>query len=67
MSAITDWCMTKDCDTPANRGGCPIQTGDNPPCPCPCHHGATEPRGYLPASPHRIQTKPAETPAAAAA
>lgn len=45
------WCMTSDHDTPEGRGGCPIQVGAQRPCGCPCHDGATEPRGLLPVKP----------------
>lgn len=47
------WCMSGDHDTAKGRGGCPVQVGTLGACPCPCHDGATAPRGYLtpPASP----------------
>lgn len=47
MSNKTGWCMTDDCDADGVRGGCPVKTGSNPPCDCPCHGGEAEPRGYL--------------------
>lgn len=43
------WCQTGDCDTKKGRGGCPVQVGVQPACPCACHKGATVGRGYLPA------------------
>ncbi|WP_026535894.1 hypothetical protein [Arthrobacter sp. H14] len=48
MTRKTGWCLgAQDCDTETGRGGCPVQTGQNPPCDCTCHDGATAGRGML--------------------
>lgn len=41
------WCITGQHDSPAGRGECPVRVGAQGACPCPCHEGATEPRGFI--------------------
>lgn len=46
------WCITglhdrENDDGDLIRGACPIATGSFGPCPCKCHNGATEARGFI--------------------
>lgn len=44
------WCLAGQHDTDDQRGACPLVSGAAGPCSCPCHDGATEPRGFIDAA-----------------
>ncbi|MGO1522855.1 MAG: hypothetical protein ACTHV8_04105 [Nesterenkonia sp.] len=44
------WCLVGQHDTEDQRGACPVVNGSAGPCSCPCHDGATEPRGFIDAA-----------------